>query len=484
MMKTILLKHKYCCLAGLLAAAVVLVMSACTGQAGPAADTLAEPTPTPTAKPSLRGIGDTLQIYYWQAPTILNPHLTTNLKDWDASRITYEPLASFDQEGNLVPFLAAEIPSLENGDVAADGLSVTWRLKPGLRWSDGEPFSANDVQFTYQYISNPQVQSASLPAYEAVKDVQVIDDDTVKVNFKEVNPAWSLPFVGVQGSILPRHVFESYNGPNAQAASANMLPVGTGPYRVVKFQTEAFLILDNDLVETKKIVYEPNPYFREEDKPFFSRVELKGGGDAEEAALSALQIGDVDYAWNLQLDATELSRLQEMGKGQVVANLGPRIERILLNRSDPDKLEGGTRSNPDTVNPRLSDKKVRQALTYVIDREAVAALSGPADTATSNNLISPARYNSPNTSYEFNLSKAAALLDEAGWVDSDGDGIRDKNGVKLSLTFQTTINPLRQKIQEMARKNLAEIGVEVKLEVIDASIFFGNVTRAPTPAVT
>ncbi|WP_244523092.1 ABC transporter substrate-binding protein, partial [Ensifer sp. LC54] len=114
---------------------------------------------------------DTLRLLLWQAPSTLNPHLAPGIKDQTASRIVYEPLASFDSEGNLVPFLAAEIPSLENGQVAADGRSVTWKLRPNVKWSDGVPFTAKDVLFTYAYITNEDVGSSSTGSYRSVEKV-------------------------------------------------------------------------------------------------------------------------------------------------------------------------------------------------------------------------------------------------------------------------------------------------------------------------
>src|SRR6185503_5972389 len=200
-----------------------LLVTACADSTG---QVQANPTPvqvevTPTLPLTGRGAGGTLRLLYWQAPTSLNPHLTSASQDWGASRVTYEPLASFDKDGNLIPFLAAEIPSLENGDLAADGKSVTWKLKQDVKWSDGEPFTADDVLFTYEFISNPAVGADSFAIYKSVESVEVIDDHTVKVNFKDVNPAWSLIFVGPTGMIIPRHVFEDYNGSNASEAPAN-----------------------------------------------------------------------------------------------------------------------------------------------------------------------------------------------------------------------------------------------------------------------
>jgi len=306
-----------------------------------------------------------------------------------------------------------------------------------------------------------------------VDSVEVIDDYTVRVNFKQVTPAWSLPFVGVQGLILPKHVFEAYNGANAAQAPANLLPVGTGPYRVVKFKPEEVLFLGNNLIETNKIVYEPNPFFREPDKPYFSRVELKGGGTVGEAARSVLQVGDVDFANNLQIDAATQQKLEAGGKGKILAPFGAFVERILLNRTDPDEATAeGERSSIQFPNPFFDDPKVRQAFAFAVDRDAIAKLYGRTGTPTSNVLVSPDKFQSPDTSYEFNLDKAAALLDEAGWVRPNGDGIRTKNGAKLSVLFQTSANPVRQQTQAIVKKALESIGVDVRLTFFDSSVFF------------
>ena len=444
--------------------------------AGPVASVAPQSASTPTvepARPEGRGAGDTLRILFWQAPKTFNPHLTTGSADWAAARVTYEPLASYDAGGSLVPFLAAEIPSIENGGVAPDGKSVTWKLKQDVRWSDGEPFTAEDVRFTYDFIKNPDTGATTSATYSAVDSVEVIDDYTVRVNFKQVTPAWSLPFVGVQGLILPKHVFETYNGTNAAQAPANLLPVGTGPYRVTKFKPEEVLFLGNNLIETNKIVYEPNPFFRESDKPYFSRVELKGGGTVGEAARSVLQVGDVDYANNLQIDAATQQRLEVGGKGKILAPFGAFVERILLNRTDPDKATAeGERSSTQFPNPFFNDPKVRQAFAFAVDRDAIAELYGPTGTPTSNVLVSPDKFQSPDTSYEFNPAKAAALLDEAGWVRPNGDGIRTKDGVKLSVLFQTSANPVRQQTQAIVKKALESIGVDVQLTFFDSSVFF------------
>lgn len=482
MFKKVLIKSSCACVL-ILPPMIALLLTACANQSVQPEVTPAKTEAIPTAKPSGRGAGDTLRILNPQAPTILNPHLSSATKDLEASRIIYEPLASFDKEGNLIPFLAAEIPTLENGGVAADGKSVTWKLRQDVKWSDGEPFTAEDVLFTYEFISNPDVQSTSAKIYHDVESVQVIDPCTVKVNFKYVNPAWALPFVGVQGSIIPRHLFEPYNGANAEESPANTLPVGTGPYRVMSpgIKPQEVLILGTQLVKTNKIVFEPNPYFREADKPFFSRVELRGGGTPGEAARLVLQDGGVDYAYSLgQLPPETLDKLQTGGKGQLVVDFGSKVERILLNRANPrQETEDGERSNLQFPHLFFSDRKVRQAFAYAIDREGIAKLYGPAGRETANNLVTPPQYTSPHTFYEFDLEKAKALLDEAGWVDTDGDGIRDKGGVKMEVVYQGKVSTTVQQTQQIVKEALESIGVEVVPKIVDPSIMFGPGSAHP-----
>ena len=428
-----------------------LLFAACNGQ-------------NPSSITSTSSNSHTLKLLYWQAPTILNPHLSTGFKDSEASRITLEPLASFDNNGKMVLFLAAEEPTLENGGVAADGKSVTWKLKQGVKWSDGTPFTAADVVFTYEFVTNPDVGSTTGGAYEIIESVEALDDYTVKINFKDVNPAWSQVFVGNEGMILPKHIFADFNGANARQAPGNLMPVGTGPYQAVEFKP-------GDIV-----VYEANPQFRDADKLGFKRVELKGGGDATSAARAVLQTGDADFAYNLQVEARILEELEAAGKGKVVANFGGESERILINYTDPNQATGtGERSSLQFPHPFLTDKKVRQAFALAIDKDVIAQqLYGATGKATANFLIAPPQYNSNNTSYQFNLEQAASLLDEAGWQDSNNNGIRDKNGVEMKVLFQTSVNPLRQKTQEVVKQGLKSLGVEVELKSVDASVFFSS----------
>ena len=465
----------------LLMLVLAISLSSLTACGGTATPQTTEPTAVATAVNN-RGIGGVLRMQFWEAPTILNPHLTVTIQDWEASRITYEPLASYDENGELVAFLAAEIPSLENGGVAEDGKSVTWKLKPDVLWSDGTPFTAEDVKFTYEYIIDPAVNAQSAYVYGNVEAVEVLDPLTVKVIFSDVTPAWSLPFVGIQGVILPQHVFAAYKGANAREAPANTLPVGTGPYRVVEpgIKPQEVLLLGTQIVETNKIVYEANPYYRDADLPYFSKIELRGGGTASEAARLVLEAGEAEYAHNItSLPPDELESLQASGNGVLLTKFGSNVERILLNQTDPrQSTDSGERSSIEIPNPFFGDKKVRQAFAYAIDTESIVALYGPLGSETHNNLVAPLQYNSPNVFYTYDPQKAMALLDEAGWTLDSGSNVRtNSDGMKLAVTLQgyaATQGTALEQMQQIVKQNLNAVGVDVNLKIVDASIMFGG----------
>ena len=455
---------------------LLAILTGCGGTAATPPPTIAPTqaaTEAPTETVPTRGQGGTLTLLYFQAPTMVNPHLSPGTKDLSASRITYEPLASFDKDSQLIPFLAAEAPSLENGQVATDGTAVTWKLRQDIKWADGKPFTADDVLFTYQYIMNPEVKSSSAGSYSEVESVEVLDQYTVKVNFKQPTAAWYAPFVGPFGMIIPQHIFEAYNGANFADASENLQAIGTGPYFVSEYRKEDVLIIGGNAVSTVKIIYEINPYYHEPSKPFFSKVELQGGGDINLAGQASKE-GAVDFAWNLALPEDTLADIESGDKVRVIAPPSSFVERIMINFTDPNKeTSDGERSSLKFPHPFLADLQVRQAISMAIDREAIALPYGRGGKLTTNILAEPSFYASPANTFEYNPQKAAQLLDEAGWVDSNNDGVREKDGVELRLVFQTSIQPLRQAAQEQVKKDLESIGFAVELKQVDASIFLG-----------
>lgn len=412
--------------------------------------------------PTRRGGGGQLKLFWWQAPSILNPHQSSGTKDRDGSRIFLEPLAAIDADGAIVPILAAEVPSQQNGGIeGAVSSTVTWKLKRGVTWHDGRPFTADDVVFTYQYVVDPATAALTIGTYRDVEKVDKIDDYTVKITFKQPTLEWSAPFTSTAGMILPKHIHEQYKGAEAKNAPANLKPVGTGPYKFVEFRP-------NDLV-----LAEINNSYHVENRPFFDRLEMKGGGDAVGAARAVLQTGEYDYAWNLQIDAQTLNSLaKDSAQGTLLIDPGSGIEHLNINWTDPNIETDGERSSVKNPHPFFTDKKVRQALSLAVNRKLIVEqLYGPAGAVANYYVYTPAKYVG-TTQYEYNLAKANTLLDEAGWRKG-GDGVRVKDGKRMKVLYSTSVNKLRQDTQAVIKKDLESIGFEVELKSVDQSIFFG-----------
>jgi peptide/nickel transport system substrate-binding protein len=415
----------------------------------------------PVYKPIKRGGGGALKLLWWQGPTLLNPHFAVGTKDQDGSRIFYEPLAGWDADGNLVSVLAAEIPSVENGGLAEDGSSVTWKLKQGVKWHDGRPFTADDCVFTWEYAADPATAAVTIGSYQNVKVVK-IDDHTVRVEFPKPTPFWADAFVGAFGMVIPQHLFEPYKGAKSREAPTNLSPVGTGPYLFVDFKP-------GDLVQGKI-----NPNYYMENRPYFDAIEMKGGGDAVSAARAVLQTGEYDFAWNMQVEDEILKRMEVNGKGQVVILPAGGIEHILLNNTDPWKEVDGERSSIKTKHPYLRDPAVRDALNLLVDRASVHKfIYGRTGEDSANFLIAPDKFASKNTHYEFNVDKAIRLLNDAGWKPGT-DGVREKDGVKLQAVYQTSINAPRQKTQEIVKQTCQKAGISIEIKSVVASVFFSS----------
>ena len=428
---------------------------------------VAQAQPKPTFTPTKRGGGGLLKTLWWQSPTLLNPHFGVGTKDQDGSRIFYEPLASFDPDGSLVPFLAAEIPSVQNGGVARDGRSVTWKLKRGVTWHDGKPFTADDVVFNFEYVSDPATAAVTVGSYRDVEKIDKLDSHTVKITFKKPTPFWADPFCGVRGMIIPKHLFEAFKGGKSREAPNNLKPVGTGPFRFVDFKP-------GDIVRA-----EINPNYHIPNRPFFDQLEMKGGGDAISAARAVIQTGEYDYAWNMQVEDDILKRLEQGGRGRADIVAGGNIEHIQLNNTDPWKEVDGERSSIKTTHPFLTDPAVRQALNLLVDRASVQEqIYGRTGIATANFLNAPSRFVSKNTKWEFNVDKANQILDAAGWKRGP-DGIRTKDGKKLKLVYQTSINAPRQKNQAIVKQAAAKAGIDMELKSVTASVYFSSDAANP-----
>lgn len=419
-----------------------------------------------------RGSDGHLNIIYWQAVSIMNPFLSGGTKDVHASSLVIESLARYDENGQMVAWLASEIPTVENGGVSEDLTSITWKLKPGVKWSDGSDFTAADAVFTANYCMDPSGGCQQLTKFADVANVEAVDDLTVKVTFSKAKPFPYGPFVGAESPIIQAAQFADCMGAKApECTDQNFYPHGTGPYRVTEFKA-------NDVISL-----EANPHYRDANKPAFGTLTFKGGGDAQSAARSVLQTGEFDYAWNLQIDPTVLSDMAKDGKGQVISAFSNSVERLMVNLTNPDAALGDNRSTIEGgPHPFLTDPAVRRALSLAIDRNLLAEVGyGAAGRATCNVVNAPA-YNQSTANDEClvqDIAKANAVLDEAGWTDSDGDGFRDKDGVKLSILYQTSTNAVRQDTQALVKDWWRQIGVDTELKNIDAAVFFGGDQSSP-----
>ena len=189
----------------------------------------------PPYKPTKRGGGGTLKALWWQGTTLLQPHFANGTKDQEGCRIFYEPLASWDKDGNLVPILAADIPTPQNGGVLEGGKVVRWRLKQGVKWHDGTPFTADDCVFTWEFAREPATAAVTSGVYKDVTVVKV-DSHTILVSFKKATPFWATAFVAGRGHDHSEAPVRAVYRRQVARGAGHLKPVGTGPYKFVDFK--------------------------------------------------------------------------------------------------------------------------------------------------------------------------------------------------------------------------------------------------------
>ncbi len=366
-------------------------------------------------------------------PSNLLPVLSSDSASSDINSLVYNGLVRYDKDLKLEGELA------ESWEVSPDGLTITFRLRKGVKWQDGSPFTAADVLFTYQTYIDPKTPTAYAESYRQVAKAEAPDEYTFRVHYAQPY-APALESWGV--SILPRHLLA---GVDITKSPLTRAPVGTGPYRFISWSPG------------EKLVLEANPdYF--EGEPYIKRVVYRIIPDLSTQFLE-LQSGGLDFMGLTPLQyktQTETSQFQRsFNKYRYLAfgysYLGYNLER-----------------------PMFRDKRVRQALTYAIDKQEIiqGILLGLGQAATGPYKPDTWVYNPKVRIYPHDPAKAKALLAEAGWKDSDGDGILDKDGQPLAFTIVTNQgNDLRVKTGEIIQRRFREIGVDVKLRVIEWASF-------------
>ena len=426
------------------ALAALLGLGACGGgAAAPAAQTPVK--------------GGTLVVAIWQEPNTLYPYYATQTVSTLVYEIALEGLVRVAPDGSYQAVLAKEVPTTGNGGlkISGDGkrMDVTYHLKPGLKWADGQAVTSDDVRFTWQAImKDPKVTSRG--GYDQISGIDTPDPLTAVVHYGSIYAAYASRFSSSTGQpILPRHVLEK----EADISKSDFVrtPFGTGPFKITEFKS------------ADHITAERNPNYREAGRPYLDRIIFRSV-PSREVAVAQLEAGEVGAMWNL-LEA----QLPEVGKRadiRVRAVPGPTVERLEFNLAKP-----GNPADPAVPHPVLGDINVRHALVLATPKQKIVdrLLNGKATVAQSTLSIGWA---APKDLRQdgYDPARARQLLDKAGWVPGP-DGIRVKNGVRASLKITTTTgDKIREEIEQVLIDEWKQIGVALEVANVPSSVLFGS----------
>lgn len=395
--------------------------------------------------------GGRLLVAMTDEPGLLNPLFTTEAAADVSRSMVVEPLFQPMADGSYEPFLAAELPTADNGGLSDDGRTVTLRLRDDVRWSDGRPFTANDVAFTYRVITDPRSTAAAGSAYTLVRSVRALDPTTVEVQMRAPNPRYLELF----DLVMPQHATESTTVTTRSPQAR--LPLGTGPFVYEDWKS-------GDQVTLRRA----DAYWRDPEKPLLDGITFKITPDRQTAVTSFVN-GEFDTVFYLaNSDLPDVTAAAEGGDPiEVVLKGEPTYGSFLwLNHSEP-----GDDLTPNRV---LSDAAVREAIDLAIDRRSIIeeVVDGFGEqvgsyiyTGFAATEIEPAA---------FDPDQANTVLDEAGW-ERGSDGIRSKDGVRAELDFTTVSgNQSYKLIQQLLQQNLKEIGIDVRLRTDSLTKIFAG----------
>lgn len=376
-----------------------------------------------------------------QEPNSLNPILSDLTATAEVGRLVFSGLVTSDDKGLWVPDLALEVPTLQNGGISADGLTISYKLRSGVTWHDGVPFSAEDVKFTWNLIMHGQGKVVSQEGYDRIASVDAVDNQTVVIRFKE----YYAPYLTLFSTILPKHVLESSGDINK--SSFNRMPIGTGPFKFKEWRI------------AESITFEANnAYFR--GRPTLDNIIYKIIPDTN-ILLTQLKSGDIDLVNNIV--PTQLDQVKAINNIRTVITPSMVWEHLDFNLD----------------NALFQDVRVRQAIQAAIDRQAIV-------TTTLRNVAGMAVTDQPTFSWAYNgalkpagrdVNAARDLLTQAGWLPG-ADGIAAKEGQKLSFTLVTTSgNKMREAVAQQLAQQLKEVGILMQVQYVDVPGFFGDVLK-------
>ncbi|MDX2159995.1 MAG: peptide ABC transporter substrate-binding protein [bacterium] len=408
----------------------------------------------------------TLTVGFAQEPDSMNGFYSSMAFAQWANDLVVANLWDIDNNLEAVPVLVDEIPSVENGGISEDYLTYTITLKEGLLWSDGTPLTAADLVFTYQMIEDPAnnfLQGSSIA--DSLETIEQVDDLTFRLTFNSPKP-FPEDVAGSPGlsTILPAHIFQPiYEAEGSiEFAEANQDPtVFSGAYVLTEWR------------RGEQMTFEANPNYVL-GAPQIERIVLRFFPDTD-SQYAALAAGQLDFVPNVS--EGDIPRVAASSPDvRIVTVFGGYIESLWLNVR--------TEEHPRAGHPALQDVRVRQAIRFALDRDAITTelLAGATSPTDSIYASSPFELESLGVT-EHNPEEANRLLDEAGWVDSNGNGTRDQDGVELELRYSSTTAGWRNNIQAVVQQQLAEVGIGTILEAYPASEFFGSWANSGINAV-
>lgn len=392
-------------------------------------------------------------ITFVQQPTTLNPIYSNQWFSAITTQLWLKSLWSFDPDNNPVPEIAAEVPTQENGGMSEDGLVLTVKLRDDVKWSDGEPVTAQDFVFTYEmYMAESNIVASRYPYEDYVSSIEATDDHTLVINFTEPFAGWlTLLF---QYGVLPEHVLRPVfeEAGTLDTAAWNTAPtVGVGPFVFKEWQTDSHMIFEAN-----------SNWIR---PPKLQQVFIRMADDAgQEVAILA---GDTDIS--TFLDWSQSDAINKSGVAKFVVQPAGYDEGWFLN------------FDPETAHPAMLDLNVRKALVLATDRDKITKdLLGGQTIPAATFWDSTPPYGSPDLKpYPYDPEEAKQLLDEAGWVDSNGDGTRDKDGQELVLRYIASQRQLRKDVQAVVQQMWAQVGIGAELVNYGDDFFNGYADGGP-----
>jgi peptide/nickel transport system substrate-binding protein len=451
-----------------------MILAACGPTPTPTAVVPGTTSVPPTAAPDLGYIpfpdgGKSVTGAWSQEPDNIVPYYTQMSYAIWITQLTLAGLGEWDEKGAFVNELAAEVPSAANGGVSADGLTITWKLRPGMKWSDGQPLTSADVKFTWESIMDPGNAVMSRVGYDKIASIDTPDDTTAVLNFSELFPPWQTLFTqgpNNSGAILPKHILQGQTGLEGNAF-IHQPSISSGPWVITEW------------VPGDHMTLLPNPNFFS-GRPKLDRVMIKFV-PTPETALAALQTGDIDWYPDFsESDIATVGALEPVIHLKVVP--GADFEHYFFNLGTAAgvTLPDGTVVGKSDLNGfcPFRDVNVRKAITLGINRQAFV------DSLLEGQTIVPATQ-WPNSSWTnsslqpdaYDPEGAKTLLDAAGYpVGADGIRVGMCDGVetKLSFNFETTDKQIRVDIALAVQSDLAKIGIEFKPIHTPGGTFFAT----------